>query len=54
MKKIVEILSENFISLNEIMNDFNNSNVELNKSFLEIKSSSSKTVLEIKFFNRRY
>ena len=47
MKKIVEILSENFISLNEIMNDFNNSNVELNKSFLEIKSSSSKTVLEI-------
>ncbi|MFR5402539.1 MAG: hypothetical protein ACLTGX_05375 [Clostridium sp.] len=27
MKKIVEILSENFISLNEIMNDFNNSNV---------------------------
>ena len=47
MKKIAEILSENFISLNEIMNDFNNSNVELNKSFLEIKSSSSKTVLEI-------
>ena len=41
MKKIVEILSENFISLNEIMNDFNNSNVELNKSLLEIEEESS-------------
>ncbi len=47
MKKIAEVISEKFATLNNIMNEFNESNLEVNSSILEIRTGASKTALEI-------
>lgn len=47
MKKISIAIVDNFNVLNNFINEFNESNLELNESILEIKAGSSKTAYEI-------
>lgn len=47
MKNIAEVISEKFDMLNYIMNEFDESNLELSRSILEIKNGASKTALEV-------
>ncbi|WP_373205814.1 methyl-accepting chemotaxis protein [Clostridium tertium] len=47
MKKISVAISDNFNILNNFINEFNESNLELSSSILEIKTGASKTAFEI-------
>ena len=47
MQCIAEEISEKFAGLHNILNDFNNRNSQLNKSFIEIKNDAAETSLEI-------
>ena len=47
MKKVSIAISDNFNILNNFINEFNESNLELSSSILEIKTGASKTAFEI-------